>query len=419
MAAIAQDPARQAFERDLRRALQHLYDPAKLGRSSLLELFGLRQRDDPASSLQRLLLDAIQTLRPKAQAPSDSAARRLHYILNQRYVQQFSQADVARNLAMGGRHVRRLQVQALQALADYLWARYELANRAVEQGPANSTPEPWSLSTGVPSQEQELEWLTKSYRNEPLELAPVLQALLKTVAPLSQALNVEVVCAIPDGLPRLAVQPMATRQAVLNVLTAAIRATADGRVEIGVEVRPGEVMIAIGSLVQGRGAASLLPRKAQESLEMARQLLALSDGSLEVQTGQDARSPFRARLVLPAAGVVTVLVIDDNTDTLQLFQRYLEGSRYRFVGLHDPQDSLTLVTEYSPQVIVLDVMLPGVDGWELLQRLREHPQTRNVPIIVCTILPEDDLALALGAAGFVRKPVNQGAFLAALDRLVP
>ena len=59
---------------------------------------------------------------------------------------------------------------------------------------------------------------------------------------------------------------------------------------------------------------------------------------------------------------------------------------------------------------------PVVDGWEVLARLREHPATYGVPIVVCTILAQEDLAMLLGAADFVRKPINQQSLLSALDR---
>jgi CheY-like chemotaxis protein len=67
---------------------------------------------------------------------------------------------------------------------------------------------------------------------------------------------------------------------------------------------------------------------------------------------------------------------------------------------------------------VLDVMLPGIDGWELLGRLREHPQTKDVPVVVCTILSQQQLALTLGATDFLRKPITRDAFLATLDRQI-
>jgi CheY-like chemotaxis protein len=63
-------------------------------------------------------------------------------------------------------------------------------------------------------------------------------------------------------------------------------------------------------------------------------------------------------------------------------------------------------------------MLPGVDGWELLSQLREHPRLAAVPFLISTILPYGELASALGAAEFLPKPVSREALLAALDRQV-
>jgi CheY-like chemotaxis protein len=72
----------------------------------------------------------------------------------------------------------------------------------------------------------------------------------------------------------------------------------------------------------------------------------------------------------------------------------------------------------GPDIIVLDVMLPDVDGWELLMRLHEDPTTRSTPIIICTVVKEEDLALSLGAARYLTKPVRPREFIQALDQLL-
>ena len=64
----------------------------------------------------------------------------------------------------------------------------------------------------------------------------------------------------------------------------------------------------------------------------------------------------------------------------------------------------------------MDVMMPVIDGWELMGHLRQHPATSSVPIVVCTILAEEDLALSLGASDFIRKPFGREALLRVLDR---
>jgi CheY-like chemotaxis protein len=99
-----------------------------------------------------------------------------------------------------------------------------------------------------------------------------------------------------------------------------------------------------------------------------------------------------------------------------LFHRYLTGSRYQFVGAQNARQALALAEATLPDVIVLDVMMTEEDGWMLLGQFREDPRFRGIPVIICTVVPQEQLALLLGAAQFLRKPVSQTALLTALDR---
>ncbi len=399
---------------ELRRALHHLYDPAGLRQNPLVERFGLAQSADPASALRRLLVEGIEALKPGPEVPLQSNAWRLYHLLFQRYTEQFTQREVATDLGLSIRQLRRHETAALRLLADSLSAHRP---PPLEPGhsPAAAPGEPPSPDDSTPTCEQELEWLRKSLPSGPVELREVWQAVLRTVAPLTQALRVRVEGSLPPELPPLAVQQATLRQALLNVVTVAIRCVPGGQVQVQAEARRPQVHLHIRPI--SSQAASLPPLDDRlESLEMARQLVGLSGGTADLVPGASAAQPFAVRLVLPAAEQVAVLVIDDNADTLQLLERYLVGSRYRFAGAADPEQGLALAAKAHPEIIVLDVMLPGIDGWELLGRLREHPSTRGVPIIICTILPQEPLALGLGAAGFIRKPVTRRALLSALDQ---
>ena len=103
---------------------------------------------------------------------------------------------------------------------------------------------------------------------------------------------------------------------------------------------------------------------------------------------------------------------------MRLLRRYVSGTRYTLIEATDPGQAERLAQELQPDVIVLDVMIPEVDGWELLGRLQTYPATQHIPIIVCTILVQKELALALGAAAYLRKPVSRNDFLTALDRVL-
>ena len=210
---------------------------------------------------------------------------------------------------------------------------------------------------------------------------------------------------------------MTMRQALLSILTVASHRVPRGQIAIHASGQASHVSVLFVAK-RGTPAPQALSAEDLENLDMVRQLIVPSGGSLAIDQEAKPAAAFTATIVLPVAQRVPVLVIDDNADAHQLLRRYLEGSPYAFAGVRDPHEALARATAVAPKVILLDVMLPGMDGWELLGRLREHPATRNTPIIVCTILPHERLALTFGAAAFLRKPFTRAALLAALDAQV-
>jgi CheY-like chemotaxis protein len=113
----------------------------------------------------------------------------------------------------------------------------------------------------------------------------------------------------------------------------------------------------------------------------------------------------------------TVLVIDDNQDVLELFRGYLGTQGYRVATAQTAQDALDKARRLQPYAITLDLMMPGQDGWSVLQSLLAHPDTCDIPIIVCSVLKQQELALMLGASGYLEKPITERELLAALETL--
>jgi CheY-like chemotaxis protein len=101
---------------------------------------------------------------------------------------------------------------------------------------------------------------------------------------------------------------------------------------------------------------------------------------------------------------------------LLLLKRYLSGTHYQFIGERDPLQALSLADAHHPNAIVVDVMLPGIDGWDLLAQFKAHPSTHQTPVIISTILPQESLALMLGAEDFLQKPFTKEQFLEVLQR---
>jgi CheY-like chemotaxis protein len=86
------------------------------------------------------------------------------------------------------------------------------------------------------------------------------------------------------------------------------------------------------------------------------------------------------------------------------------------VGAKDGAPALRLAAELQPRLITIDVMMPNLDGWEVLQRLKTTPETAHIPVVVCSVLHEPELALAMGASDYLTKPVQQADLLAVLER---
>jgi len=122
-----------------------------------------------------------------------------------------------------------------------------------------------------------------------------------------------------------------------------------------------------------------------------------------------------AFLLLPTAEATVVLVVDDNPDLVRLFHRYLRGRGFRLIQATNAIRARDLARAIRPDVITLDLMMPVQDGWDLLRLLRDDVVTAAIPIIACSILPERELALSLGASSFLAKPVTPESLLLALE----
>jgi CheY-like chemotaxis protein len=406
-----------SLEAWLRRALRHLYDPAELRTN---RLFGCLIRDEHTGplALQGLLTTAIDELKPDARLAPQADAWRLYRVLTHRFVEQFTQQEVASSLGLSIRQLRREEQRALELLAAHLLRRYPenlgvLAN--ADDSDAGATDELDAASDSSLTSEQELAWLERSIPNEPADVLRMVEGVLETTRPLLEELDVRTLVTTTGEVPWASLQEAAVRQALLGLVTAIARAMSGGEMRLTITGSTGDLSITL-KVVDAVGACD--PHAFAEAVEMARQLVALSSGTLDVVHPRAADCIVLLRLGFPVPPSDSVLVIDDNADTLHLYERYLARSSYRFIGLQLPQEAVALASRILPALIVLDVMLPEIDGWELLGRLRESPATGSIPVIVSTILPQEEFALALGAAAFLRKPFTQAQLLAMLDRVL-
>jgi adenylate cyclase len=114
-----------------------------------------------------------------------------------------------------------------------------------------------------------------------------------------------------------------------------------------------------------------------------------------------------------------VLAIDDDPDMIVLLRENLADAGYRVVGATGGQKGLEKARQLQPSVITLDIMLPDVDGWQVLHQLRADPATRDIPVVVLTVVDQEHLGRRLGAAAYIVKPFERDELVGALRSAAP
>jgi CheY-like chemotaxis protein len=128
----------------------------------------------------------------------------------------------------------------------------------------------------------------------------------------------------------------------------------------------------------------------------------------------------QAPVVAPAAdGRATVLVVDDDPTTISLLGKMLEKEGYRVISASNGVEALSLARQHRPQAITLDVLMPQMDGWRALKELKADVALRDIPVIMVTVLNERGMAIPLGAADFLTKPVDRQRLTALLRENCP
>jgi len=118
----------------------------------------------------------------------------------------------------------------------------------------------------------------------------------------------------------------------------------------------------------------------------------------------------------PGAGAeVTpvILVVEDNERNLKLLRDVLEYGGYDVRAARTAEDGITLAVDEPPDLVLMDLQLPGIDGVEALRRLRESPRTADIPVVAVTaqaMKQDRERALRAGFDGYVEKPINVRAF---------
>jgi CheY-like chemotaxis protein len=116
-------------------------------------------------------------------------------------------------------------------------------------------------------------------------------------------------------------------------------------------------------------------------------------------------------------GSTSIVVIEDDRPSLDLLTAYLSGAAITVVSARDGESGLEAIRRDQPSAVLLDIRMPGIDGWQVLRALKHDPETAHIPVVVVSIVDERSRGAALGAAGYLVKPVSRDDLLGALTAI--
>ena len=260
------------------------------------------------------------------------------------------------------------------------------------------------------------------------------------VRPLFQKKGLDLRVNPADDLPPMISDEGKIQQVLLNLLSNSLKFTESGHVEVMVSPSKDESQMVFQVHDTGIGIATEFHdvifdqfrqidgstarqyRGTGLGLSISRKIAAILDGEISVQSKPDEGSTFTLSLPIhygqsvkstglaEEANVATepvIVAIDDDVDALQLLSDNLKTEGYHVVRCSNGDSGVRKVKELLPFAITLDIMMPQRDGWSVLRELKSNPRTKNIPVIIISIIDDRHRGYQLGVNDYLVKPFNR------------
>ena len=290
---------------------------------------------------------------------------------------------------------------------------------------------------------------------EPIAVAALVDDVIGEAQSLAAKNSNKLVVECASDVGTIRSDPMRLRQIMLNLLSNACKFTDHGSVTFAVDRRGegGDDWIFLRVADTGIGMTNeqlgkLFQEFSQADSSTTRKYggtglgLAISDrlcrmmgGAIDVESEPGRGTTFSVRLPADRPGIPDtaamatvpeaptghartnrVLVIDDDATVRNLMRRFLSREGFDVVTAGGGQEGLEFARELHPSVITLDVFMPDMDGWSVLQAIKQDPELNRIPVIMMTISDEKQKGFTLGASGYLTKPVDRAHLAQLLDR---
>lgn len=399
---------RESASRDIERVtdelhdlLAHLYDYEYLREHDLLAwlpVAGGSGGECRMGLVRAAVLAALEELGPPERGCFRSSASRSYSVLNLHYVEGLTVQEVALELAISERQVYR----------DLKKAERDLAALLMERAGSPSSD----------SAESRAELLDREFERAGegachMTVSELLEGARSAVARLAASRGIQVVVSAQEAT--FQAQRVLVRQTILIVLSQVLELMAPkSTLTISGGIDGEQLVLDVAFVPADMGAAWSDARPSYRFPRTAEHLVARLGGSWDAHQSEDGKVVITLRLGRTLRA--SVLVVDDHQGLVELFRRYLWGEPYDVYGASSGAAGVELAETLQPDLVVLDVMMPDQDGWEVLQRLQSRPATREIPVIICSVLDQPNLAYSLGAVDYIAKPVRRDQLLQMLHR---
>ncbi len=268
---------------------------------------------------------------------------------------------------------------------------------------------------------------------------PVIESVCNVMRGMAKA-STKIEVDVEPGLPQIETDLAKFKQVLFNLLSNAVKFSPDGKaIRVTAKLRDGAITVSVRD--EGIGIDpvhhSLIFEEFRQvdssarrefggtglGLALVKKFVELQGGTVAVDSALGSGSTFSftlpvqsraavvARAPEPPIAAARVLVIEDDPNAFELIAAALGSAGFFAVRARHCDEALRLARESKPVAVTLDLVLPGVDGWEVLKRLKNDPATRDLPVVIISMVENRDLGLALGADDYFVKPVDR-------DRLV-
>jgi len=395
------------FVEQVKQALEHLYDFSYLQQLPLAQALApakLRASQTIGHHLRRELLTAVEAINPAPNSPQQFADARLYNLLHLRYVESITVQEAANRMGLSVRQVHRSLRRGEEGVATILWAAIEKRHAAqVEEPTANE--QMGGTVRDISSVASEMSLL--DLHPQPIDVRLFLHDALKAIKPLADANTLQFDLDFPNEPMVISADPAVSKQIFISLFSRIIGVARQTSLTMHLHRRQDQNLLTLGYTAVDADHSPVVN-------EMITQLTGLMGWTIR----QEQIINGRSTIILNLTGQGSlILVVDDNEGLVEMLSRYLAGHQCRVITATSGLEGLKLAQDLIPDALILDVMMPGASGWEVLQTLRSQPETATLPIIVCSVFNDPELAYALGATRFHSKPIRRDTILATLREL--